>query len=473
MIRRLLFLVALVPVLFLVSTSAQAEWGQRTSFDSGKCDPSNGGCSAELTALRAEGRSRISTYLSTYENGVYTFSCGLESVWGSSLMSTICRIYGDNNGQLPAELPDTPLYGHVYTDDQCQAQYGHATVLKGELESPPYSTGACSLTPAPGTVGVCSFYDSAGNHAPDGQCYVTGDFTATSTGEVNDPSTGSNVDPDGQLSDAFTETTDPSTCSGGYVGSGGSYYCYSGDAADINVGAFDSAGNPITLDDQGAYDANGDPITVTDGAYDASGNPIEVGGGLSIGGGSWGDAGSGTDSGTGTDTGTGTDSGTGTDTGTDLSGVLDAISGVKASIQDGFQSLVDTFTSTDGAPTEDAVRADFDGQGIGDEVMNDLTSQNDTTQGDLNDRYQTLFEDDGSIIGQAVGAVRDTVTGWMPTLPGGGTCTPLTFEFNGHVMTIDCRVFDLIKAALSWLLFFFTTYQITMMALSYRNGAEG
>jgi len=463
MIRRLLFLVALVPVVFLVSTSAQASWHVYRSSNV---------YDGDLSAQCAKAEADIQRYLDS-DFVVWLDWVRREKPEGQSTAYCIVDIhYADANDVTDTDFTHT-LYNITYTDEQCQSQYGHATVLKGELESPPYDTGACSLTPSGKGVGVCTTTNANGDTAPDGQCYLTGDFTATSTGEVNTPDSGSNVDSGGELSDAFTETTDPSTCSGGYVGSGGSYYCYSGDAADINVGAFDSAGNPITLDDQGAYDANGDPITVTDGAYDASGNPIEVGGGLSIGGGSWGDAGSGTDSGTGTDTGTGTDSGTGTDTGTDLSGVLDAISGVKASIQDGFQSLVDTFTSTDGAPTEDAVRADFDGQGIGDEVMNDLTSQNDTTQGDLNDRYQTLFEDDGSIIGQAVGAVRDTVTGWMPTLPGGGTCSPLTFEFNGHVMTIDCRVFDLIKAALSWLLFFFTTYQITMMALSYRNGAEG
>jgi len=416
--------------------------------------------------------AKVSEYLASNPPSSPYYIVDLSEDWSNQYGSNFhCEktIESLDSGESLSDIPDnTVLYNAIYTDEQCQSQYGHATVLKGEFESPPYTTGACSLTPAAGTVGVCSFYDSAGNHAPDGQCYVTGDFTATSTGEVNTLDSGSNVESGGELSDAFTETTDPSTCSGGYVGSGGSYYCYSGDAADINVGAFDSAGNPITLDDQGAYDANGDPITVTDGAYDASGNPIEVGGGLSIGGGSWGDSGSG--SGSGTDAGSGTDSGTGTDsgstgdteTGTDLSGVLDAIGGVKASIQDGFQSLVDKLSKNqddnikqfqDGAPTQADYDAEFgsreDHQAAALGELNGMKGELTSLIDGSGSEFQTWYDTLGGYFGS-----------YFPTLPE-PSCSPLIFaEGSPYSFTIECELFERIRAALAWMLGLFTVWVV-------------
>ncbi|OLO02599.1 hypothetical protein, partial [Salinicola socius] len=189
------------------------------------------------------------------------------------------------------------------------------------------------------------------------------------------------------------------------------------------------------------------------------------GGGSGSGGSTGGDSGS--DGGS-----SGGDSDSGNDDGDGLGAVLDAIGSVRKAINDGFNNLVDTFTNQDGAPSGDDVVADFDGQGLSDDLMAEAETQNDGIQGELTQRYQDLFESDSSILGSALNSVRDTATSWLPSIPTGGGCTPLTFSFQGHTLTIECRVFDLIKAALSWILFFFTAYQITMMALSYRNGGE-
>ncbi|WP_210725885.1 hypothetical protein [Modicisalibacter radicis] len=492
MLKRLLLIVALVPVVFVsigVDT-AHAEWSQQCGATASNSRPSK---SATLADVRSwvdscVNHSRWEGY-SWYED-VSFIVYGTEDPYYKAILKVY--FWQPKASDIPSSaFPDAPVFDHIYTDEQCQAQYGHATVLKGEFEAPPYDQGACSLTPSGKGVGVCTKTNANGDTAPAGQCYLTGDFDATSTGEVND--TDSNVEPSDDLPDYLTETDDPATCSGGYVGSGGSYYCYDG-GANLNVGAFDAEGNPITLGEEGAWDSDGNPIELTEGAFDADGNPIETGGGLSIGGGSWGDPGGGDSGG---DSGGGSGSGGGIDWGDDadeptgstdengdplgqgdgegdstLGDVVGAINKLKTTVRNGFDGIVDKFTSTDGAPDESDIRGDFDGQGVADDVMETLETDNEEIDGDLTERYQDLFESDSSIVGQAVGYVRDKATGWLPELPSGGNCSPLEFTFQGHTLSIDCRVFDLIKAALSWILFFFTAYQITMIALSYRNGSE-
>ncbi len=291
----------------------------------------------------------------------------------------------------------------------------------------------------------------------DGTQTCLSNWVAESTGEENDfeSSPGIVEEP------LFQQTDDPASCSNGYYSSGGKSYCYTGtsEPTEYNV------------------DENGDVI---DDSNDGGNSGGSDGGGSGGDGGSddgssGGDSGSGGGSGGGGSGGGGSSGGdgdSGNDDGEGLDGVIDAIGSVRKAINDGFSHLVDTFTNQDGAPSGDDVVADFDGQGLSDDLMAEVESQNDGIQGELTQRYQDLFESDSSILGSALNSVRDTATSWLPSIPSGGGCNPLSFSFQGHTLTIECRVFDLIKAALSWILFFFTAYQITMMALSYRNGGE-
>lgn len=317
----------------------------------------------------------------------------------------------------------------------------------------------------------------------DGTQTCLSNWVAESTGSENDANSDSGIIEE----PLFQQTDDPSSCANGYYSSGGNSYCYTGSSqpTEYNV---DENGNVIDDSDDGGDSGGTDGGSTggdsgsggTDGGSDTGGST----GGGSTGGGSGGGGSTGDDSGsdsggsTGGDTGSGGSTGgdTGTDDGTDdgegLDGVIDAIGSVRQAINDGFNNLLDTFTNEDGAPTGDQVAADFDGQGLSDDLMAEVESQNEDIQGELTQRYQDLFESDSGILGSALNSVRDTATSWLPSIPSGGGCTPLTFSFQGHTLTIECRAFELIKAALSWILFFFTAYQITMMALSYRNGGE-
>lgn len=323
-------------------------------------------------------------------------------------------------------------------------------------------------------------------------------WVAESTGAENDGNSGSGIVEE----PLFQQTDDPASCSNGYYSSGGKSYCYTGSSQPIEynvdengeiVDESDDGGSTGGDTGSGSGDTGGDTGSGSSGGSGggsggSGGGGGSTGGGSSGGGSTGGDSGSdgstgddsGSDSGgsTGGDSGSGGSTGgdTGTDDGTDdgegLDGVIDAIGSVRKAINDGFNNLLDTFTNEDGAPTGDQVAADFDGQGLSDDLMAEVESQNEDIQGELIQRYQDLFDSDSSILGSALNGVRDTATSWLPSIPSGGGCTPLTFSFQGHTLTIECRAFELIKAALSWILFFFTAYQITMMALSYRNGTE-
>lgn len=304
----------------------------------------------------------------------------------------------------------------------------------------------------------------------DGTQTCLSNWVAESTGSENDANSDAGIIEE----PLFQQTDDPSSCANGYYSSGGNSYCYTGSSqpTEYNV---DENGNVIDDSDDGG-DSGG-----TDGGSTGgdSGSGSTDGGsdtGGSTGGGSTGGGGGGSTGGdSGSDGSTGGDSGTddGTDDGEGLDGVIDAIGSVRKAINDGFNNLIDTFTNEDGAPTGDQVAADFDGQGVSDDLMSTFETDNEGVQDDLTQRYQDLFDSDSSIIGQALNTVKGVATGWLPTISSSGGCTPLTFTFQGHTLSIECRVFDLIKAALSWILFFFTAYQITLIALSYRNSSEG
>ena len=83
------------------------------------------------------------------------------------------------------------------------------------------------------------------------------------------------------------------------------------------------------------------------------------------------------------------------------------------------------------------------------------------------DEFKGFFEG-GGVIDGALAPLRDFVTSFLPNLPTGG-CTPLTFGAGERSFTIDCEGFNLLKAALSWLLFFFTAYQLISITMDARK----
>lgn len=296
--------------------------------------------------------------------------------------------------------------------------------------------------------------------------YYTNDFNATSTGEENQPRAGVESsdelpgyltpNPDCQVNcvtfDGTTYQVDQSEIDTGNVSLG------SGSGGGGSDDGGDSTGGGS--DDGGSSGGSGGGDSGSDDGSDGGSSGGGSDGGDSGGSGGGGSGGSGGGSG-GSDSGAGD---TGDDDGLGLGDVIDAIN-------DGFNGLVDTFTDTEGAPSENEIREGFDGEGVNDDVMSQLDEDATAAQGDLNDRFRDYFTNEGSALGQTLGYVRDKVTGLVPEVSSGG-CTPLIFGSGERSFTIDCEHFNLIKAALAWLLYFFTAYQVTAIAFSYRNGSE-
>ncbi|WP_208605443.1 hypothetical protein, partial [Salinicola socius] len=307
------------------------------------------------------------------------------------------------------------------------------------------NVGACKLYQTPGVTFCTNNKDENGNDTGTENCSTV--WNAESTGETNNPDSDAPT-----ISDSpFQLTSDPSSCSKGSYTSGSNTYCYTGQSSDINTIHIDQNGQVIDDSDNGGNSGGSDGGSSgggTDSGSDTgsggsggggssgggSGSGGSTGGGSgSDGGSTGGDSGSGGGSGGGGSSGGGSGSGgsTGGDSGSDggssggdsdsgnddgdgLGAVLDAIGSVRKAINDGFNNLVDTFTNQDGAPSGDDVVADFDGQGLSDDLMAEAETQNDGIQGELTQRYQDLFESDSSILGSALNSVRDTATSWLP-----------------------------------------------------------
>lgn len=354
----------------------------------------------------------------------------------------------------------TEQYGMPLTDEQCQSQYGGYSRVNysqgvDSSGSGAVDTGACSISLADDEDLECFDRPSI---PTGGFCY--GNRVATSTGDptqVPTPNSSGSEDTD-DLPDYLTPDSD---CQVNCVTFDGTTYKVDQSAIDtgyVNSPDLDNSGGGS--DDGGSSGGSGGGDSGSDDGTDGGSS----GGGSD--GGDSGDSGGGGSGGSGGGSG-GSDSGsgdTGDDDGLGLGDVIDAIN-------DGFNGLVDTFTDTEGAPSENEIREGFDGEGVNDDVMSQLDEDATAAQGDLNDRFRDYFTNEGSALGQTLGYVRDKVTGLVPEVSSGG-CTPLVFGSGERSFTIDCEHFNLIKAALAWLLYFFTAYQVTAIAFSYRNGSE-
>lgn len=109
----------------------------------------------------------------------------------------------------------------------------------------------------------------------------------------------------------------------------------------------------------------------------------------------------------------------------------------------------------------------INGEGVADEVIDSLEQDVEEQNTAIYDEFEGIFEG-GGIIDGALSPLRDFVTSFLPSLPTGG-CTPLVFGAGERSFTIDCEGFNLLKAALSWVLFFFTAYQLISIPMDARK----
>jgi len=144
--------------------------------------------------------------------------------------------------------------------------------------------------------------------------------------------------------------------------------------------------------------------------------------------------------------------------------------GLVDSLADRFDSKIDGALNPDGMPGDSETAGMIDGEGVANEIMQSLEQEAEQQNGAIYDEFEGIFEG-GGIIDGALAPLRDFVTSFLPSLPTGG-CTPLTFGAGQRSFTIDCEGFNLLKAALSWVLFFFTAYQLISIPLDARKAQQ-
>ena len=141
--------------------------------------------------------------------------------------------------------------------------------------------------------------------------------------------------------------------------------------------------------------------------------------------------------------------------------------GLVDSLADRFDSKIDGALNPDGMPGDSETAGMIDGEGAADSVMESLEQGADRKNTAIYDEFEGFFEG-GGVIDGTLAPLRDFVTSFLPNLPTGG-CTPLTFGAGERSFTIDCEGFNLLKAALSWVLFFFTAYQLISIPMDARK----
>lgn len=130
-------------------------------------------------------------------------------------------------------------------------------------------------------------------------------------------------------------------------------------------------------------------------------------------------------------------------------------------------NFVDRLTNPDGMPSDADVEGMIDGEGTVDSLMDSLDQGAEEQKETIYQEFEGTFES-GGIIDGTLKPLRDFVTSFLPRIPNGG-CTPLVFGTGPRSFTIDCEGFNLLKAALSWILFFFTAYQLIAIPMDARK----
>lgn len=145
-------------------------------------------------------------------------------------------------------------------------------------------------------------------------------------------------------------------------------------------------------------------------------------------------------------------------------GFLDTLIDKLASL---FDAKFDQAANSSDIPSAGDTAGMIDGEGAGNNVMQSLEEGIEEKNTAIYDDFKGVF-DGGGVIDGTLTPLRDFVTSFLPSLPTGG-CTPLTFGAGERSFTIDCEGFNLLKAALSWVLFFFTAYQLISIPMDTRK----
>lgn len=148
-------------------------------------------------------------------------------------------------------------------------------------------------------------------------------------------------------------------------------------------------------------------------------------------------------------------------------GFLDTLIDKLASL---FDAKFEEAATSSELPSDGDTAGMIDGEGVTDEIIQSLDQEAEQENTAIYDEFEGIFEG-GGIIDGALSPLRDFVTSFLPSLPTGG-CTPLVFGAGERSFTIDCEGFNLLKAALSWVLFFFTAYQLISIPMDARKAQQ-
>ena len=148
-------------------------------------------------------------------------------------------------------------------------------------------------------------------------------------------------------------------------------------------------------------------------------------------------------------------------------GFLDTLIDKLASL---FDAKFEEAATSSELPSDGDTAGMIDGEGVTDEIIQTLDQEAEQENTAIYDEFEGIFEG-GGIIDGALSPLRDFVTSFLPSLPTGG-CTPLVFGAGERSFTIDCEGFNLLKAALSWVLFFFTAYQLISIPMDARKAQQ-
>ncbi|WP_417799115.1 hypothetical protein [Terasakiella pusilla] len=188
----------------------------------------------------------------------------------------------DMHNSLPT---DETAYAHVYTDEECASIYEGSYSMSFPADAADIDSvdlGSCKLeqTSLDGDgkgIGVCTFSEDGATQS----CFS--DWTATSTGVVNELSLGDDLvigsdmgeaEKSDDVPDYLTQTDDVSSCGGSSVSLGGASYCVNTtnvEVTDLGGSAWSAGGGSGSGDGDGDGDGTGDGEGDGEGDGDGTG----------------------------------------------------------------------------------------------------------------------------------------------------------------------------------------------------------
>lgn len=437
MLKRLLLIVALVPLLYVSPVYAQWRYGSTVAKSSIYCTKSEAysGTLQQISATQAD--ASWYAYDVEYDSNLYS-GCPSNEAYYASVKYSYNADPDPDDPFSQSYSPITPIYNFSYTDEQCQAQYGGSftriyDITEAEATAG-VTLGACTFTADPDDLECYS--NTVGGETAN-FCYST--WALSSSGQTNDPG-GNEVASDNDVPDYLTATDDTSTCEHGSVAYGGQSYCYSEGAAD-NLSTIGGDIPGVTDGDSSTDDSSGIDWGSDDGSDSGSNNSVTTPGT------STGSDGSPLGMGQGDPDG----DGEGDSTLGDIAGILN---GIRGDIRTGFDSVVDALSGSDidEADAQEALaKAGFD----------DTTTAMDQAGEELDQAFDDAREQVGD---GKESSIAEKVTSHLPSLPD-RSCSPLVFGQGKYEFTVSCKPINTIQSWLTWLLYFWTAYNIINLFL--------